>query len=91
MQTLPLLIYSWYCAKVINDILAPKSIGKNPLDIAGCDNVSVPEWRIVQNTDDASIVKAFGGIEIALWDIRGKVWNQPLYQFLGNLVRNGGF
>jgi len=45
--------------------------------------------RIVQNTDDASIVKAFGGIEIVLWDIRGKVWNQPLYQHLSNLMRNG--
>ena len=78
---------SWDCAEVINGILAPKLIGKNPLDIAACEIVSVPEWRIVQNTDDASIVKAFGGIEIALWDIRGKVWNQPLYQLLDGAVR----
>jgi glucarate dehydratase len=47
----------------------------------------LPEWCVVQNTDDASVVKAFGGIEIALWDIRGKAWNKPLYELLGGAVR----
>lgn len=78
---------SWDCARLINEAIAPKLIGKNPLDIAGCEKVCVPEWRIVQNTDDASIVKAFGGVEMAFWDIRGKAWNQPLYQLLGGAVR----
>jgi len=78
---------SWDCADVINRYMGPKLIGRDPIDIAGCEMQCVPEWRVVQNTDDASVVKAFGGIEIALWDIRGKAWDKPLYELLGGAVR----
>ena len=47
----------------------------------------MPPWQIVQNTDDSSVVKAFGAVEIALWDIRGKAWSEPLYRLLGGAVR----
>ena len=53
--------------------LAPRVIGKDPLDIADIENVCIPPWQIVQNTDDSSAVTAFGGLEIALWDLRGKI------------------
>ena len=59
----------------------------NPIDIADCEAICLPPWQIVQNTDDASVVKAFGAIEMALWDLRGKLWQQPLYQLLGGAVR----
>ena len=75
------------CAEVINKHMGPRLIGHDPIDIAGCEMRCLPEWCVVQNTDDASVVKAFGGIEIALWDIRGKAWNQPLYELLGGAVR----
>ncbi|MBW1867677.1 MAG: mandelate racemase/muconate lactonizing enzyme family protein [Deltaproteobacteria bacterium] len=78
---------SWDCADVINRHMGPLLIGRDPIDIAGCEMTCVPEWRVVQNTDDASVVKAFGGIEIALWDIRGKAWDKPLYELLGGAVR----
>ncbi|MEO0977538.1 MAG: chloromuconate cycloisomerase, partial [Pseudomonadota bacterium] len=61
--------------------------GADPLDIAGCESLCVPPWQIVQNTDDSSVVKAFGAIEIALWDLRGKVSGEPLYRLLGGAVR----
>ncbi len=77
---------SAHLAQVVQD-LTPRVIGKDPLDIAGIENVCVPPWQIVQNTDDSSTMTAFGGLEIALWDIRGKVWNQPLYQLLGGAVK----
>ena len=78
---------SWDCAPMINDHLAPLLVGRDALDINGCELVCLPEWRVVQNTDDASVVKAFGGIEMALWDIRGKAWGLPLYKLLGGAVR----
>jgi glucarate dehydratase len=67
--------------------LIPRLIGRDPLDIAELENVCVPSWQIVQNTDDSSAVVAFGAVEIALWDIRGKAWNVPLYRLLGGAVR----
>ena len=69
------------------EALAPRVIGKDPLDIAEIENVCVPPWQIVQNTDDCSAVTAFGSLEIALWDLRGKFWNQPIYKLLGGAVR----
>jgi glucarate dehydratase len=62
--------------------------GCDPLDIAGCEERCVPPWQIVQNTDDSTAVRAFGSIELALWDIRGKAWNEPLYNLLGGAVRH---
>lgn len=67
--------------------LTPRLIGRDPLDIAELESLCVPPWQIVQNTDDNSAVTAFGALEIALWDIRGKAWNQPLYKLLGGAVR----
>jgi len=62
--------------------------GMDPLDIAACEQRCLPPWQIVQNTDDASVAKAFGAIEIGLWDLRGKAWGQPLHLLLGGKVRD---
>ena len=67
--------------------MGEKLIGADPLDVASCEARCVPPWQIVQNTDDSSVVKAFGAIEIALWDLRGKVAGEPLYRLLGGAVR----
>jgi len=75
------------CASVIQETLAPRLIGLNPIDMVACEQVCVPETRVVQNTDDSSVLKSFGGIEMALWDLRGKYWRQPLYRLLGGAVR----
>jgi glucarate dehydratase len=67
--------------------MGERLVGLNPLDIAACEERCVPPWQIVQNTDDFTVVKAFGSIELALWDIRGKVWNAPVFELLGGAVR----
>jgi glucarate dehydratase len=67
--------------------MGERLVGLDPLDIAACEERCVPPWQIVQNTGDSTAVKAFGSIELGLWDIRGKVWNAPVYQLLGGAVR----
>ena len=67
--------------------MADRIIGRDPIDIADLEGRCVPPWQIVQNTDGNAVVRAFGAIEIALWDLRGKAWGQPLYQLLGGAVR----
>ena len=47
----------------------------------------MPPPAMLRHTDGWSAVTAFGAIEIALWDIRGKVFDQPLYKLLGGAVR----
>jgi glucarate dehydratase len=70
------------------EAMGERLAGEDPLDIAACESRCVPPWQIVRNTDDASVVKAFGAIEIALWDLRGKAWDQPLHKLLGGKVRD---
>lgn len=69
------------------EAMGERLVGQDPLDIAACEALCVPPWQIVQNTDDSSVVKAFGAIEIGLWDLRGKAWGQPLHKLLGGAVR----
>lgn len=74
-------------ATILNDF-APRLIGRNPIDIRGAEEVCLPHWRGVGTIDvDLARVRAFGAIEMALWDIRGKAWGQPLYDLLGGLHR----
>jgi len=68
--------------------MGTRLLGCDPLDIAACEGRCLPPWQIVQNTDDTTAVRAFGSIELALWDIRGKAWHAPLYQLLGGAVRH---
>jgi glucarate dehydratase len=70
------------------DGLAARLIGADALDIAGAEARCLPEVRTSVNTDDASVLRAFGGIEVALWDLRGKLWDVPVATLLGGAVRN---
>lgn len=74
-------------ARVITESLAPALIGSDAFDIAGAEHVSLPYWTGVQSINDRTRIMAFGAIEMALWDLRGKAWNQPLYRLLGGAVR----
>jgi D-galactarolactone cycloisomerase len=73
-------------AALIEKTYKPLIVGKNPLDIAVI-------WELLYNwTKDYGqkgiSVAALSGIDIALWDILGKVTNQPVYQLLGGAFRS---
>ena len=74
-------------ATLINELLGPRLIGHEAIDIAGAEFKCLPFWVSVQSINDQGRIAAFGAIEMALWDIRGKAWKQPLYQLLGGAVR----
>jgi glucarate dehydratase len=78
---------SWECEADINDYMAPRLIGADPFDIEACELLCVPETKVLANTDGNLSLKSFGGIEMALWDFRGKAWDMPLYKILGGAVR----
>lgn len=72
----------------IERVFAPRLIGRDPIDIQGAEELCLPSWRGVGTIDvDLASIRAFGAIEMALWDIRGKAWGQPLYKLLGGAHR----
>lgn len=76
------------CAAVINQQIGPALVGLNPLDIQACERACVPDLKVMPNTGDSTVLRSFGGIEIGLWDIRGKAFRQPLFMLLGGAFRN---
>lgn len=73
----------------IEKSFAPRLVGRDPIDIQGAEEICLPSWRGVGTIDvDLASVRAFGAIEMALWDIRGKAWGQPLYRLLGGAHRD---
>lgn len=76
------------CAQVIEKQLAPKLNNVEVFDIAECERRCLPDAKVDTNTADQFVlIRAFGAIEIALWDLRGKAWGLPLYKILGGAVR----
>jgi len=77
----------WHFGEIIKTDIAPALIGADPLDLADCESRCVPPWQITANTGENAATVAFGAVELALWDIRGKVFDMPLYKMLGGAVR----
>ena len=67
--------------------LVPPLIGLDPFDLQACCRRVLPEIRTLKNTHDDSLMRAFGGIEIALWDLKGQALGLPIYQLLGGAAR----
>jgi len=77
----------WHFGPIIEHELAPRIIGRDPLDIAAIESLCLPSTQITANTGENAVVIAFGALEMALWDIRGKEWGQPIHKLLGGAVR----
>lgn len=74
-------------ADVINNTFADALIGRDPIDTTGCELRCLPSSRGVQSVSELALTAIWGGVEMALWDLRGKAWDQPVYQLLGGAVR----
>ncbi|NQW21196.1 MAG: mandelate racemase/muconate lactonizing enzyme family protein [Chloroflexi bacterium] len=61
-------------------------VGENPEDI---ERIWAKIFRVMTYVGTrGATTAAISGIDIALWDIRGKVLNQPVYKLLGGSVRD---
>lgn len=73
-------------AAAIQHALAPLLIGQNALDI------SVLWHKMYSRTRDygrkGSVIAAISAIDIALWDLAGHFYQQPVYQLLGGAQRH---
>lgn len=70
----------------IHDVLAPRLLGKNPLHIEALhrEMLNLP---MAQSSTGVEY-RAASAIDIAFWDIFGKVCKQPVHQMLGGLCRD---
>lgn len=69
----------------LHGTIAPLVLGQNPLDIEGI-------WRFVMDNlmyhgYAGAETRALSAVEMALWDILGKVYHAPLVHLLGGKVR----
>jgi galactonate dehydratase len=70
----------------IHDTLASRLLGRNPMHIEAL-NKEMVNLPMAQSSTGAEY-RACSAIDIALWDVFGKVCNQPVHQMLGGLCRD---
>ncbi len=70
---------------LIEHALAPLVIGENPLDTERLWQKML--LRTYKLGPMGAQIEAMAGIDIALWDIKGKALGVPVYQLLGGAVR----
>lgn len=73
-------------AGAIHDFCAHEILGRDPLDIERIWNRLY--WKVNLQGVTGAETRALSAVDIALWDILGKVCNQPLYRLIGGKVRD---
>lgn len=62
-------------------------VGQDPLDMGDLERTVLPWMPAAHTITDHAALGAWGGMEMALWDLRGKLWNQPVANLLGGIHR----
>jgi glucarate dehydratase len=78
---------SWRHARLIDEELAPRLIGLQVADLRECWRAAVPPVQTLHNIESDDVIRAYGAIEMALWDALGKLAEAPLYRLLGGAAR----
>jgi galactonate dehydratase len=74
--------------EIITDYLRPVLVGENPLDVERLYHL-MRESLSGRGSQQGVGTIAISGVEIALWDVAGKLLDQPVYQLLGGKMREG--
>ncbi len=72
-------------AKMVEEHLAPGLMGKNPMRI---EELWQRVYHLPYYRSGSVHMSAVSGIDMALWDIKGKVAGLPVYELLGGKVRD---
>jgi len=66
------------CKKLIEQVIAPRILGEDPLDTSVL-------WRRLHRIleDEIHGRLALSGVDIALWDLKGKILDLPIHRLLG--------
>ncbi|WP_052664366.1 mandelate racemase/muconate lactonizing enzyme family protein [Nitriliruptor alkaliphilus] len=76
--------------RVVEDVIAPHLVGCDPGDIPFLWH-RLYHGEISRNLGHRGVgIAALSGIDIALWDLRGRVTGQPLHQLLGGRYHPDG-
>src|SRR5579872_1102939 len=65
--------------------IAPALVGKDPLDHAVLLDTAL--HRLVKLGPEGALTGALAALDIALWDLKGKLFGQPIYKLLGGAWR----
>jgi galactonate dehydratase len=69
-------------AAIIDDVLGPLVVGRDPCDV-GVIQEDLYDLMRVRGAFGSFYVEAIAGIDIALWDLLGKLLGQPVVKLLG--------
>jgi len=73
-------------AAVVEHVFAPLLIGQDCLALEFLNDLM---WRAIQRLGPAGHAAiAQSGVDLALWDLKGKLLNQPVYRLLGGPCRD---